>query len=90
MPIIQFSVHKSTEPIQPQTLQKFPIFCDLKSPVTSPEVVNYSKRTTKAEQTPKEVVAFTEQGKDQYVTGVKKMTLANLTVRNLVLISFRF
>ncbi|XP_010880326.2 synaptotagmin-13 [Esox lucius] len=37
----QFSVEKSTEPIQPRTLLKFPKIYRPKSSVTSPEVINY-------------------------------------------------
>ncbi|KAL1007042.1 hypothetical protein UPYG_G00081140 [Umbra pygmaea] len=38
----QFCVEKSTEPIQPRTLLKFPKIYKPRSSVTSPEVINYS------------------------------------------------
>ncbi|KAL7833882.1 hypothetical protein AOLI_G00288420 [Acnodon oligacanthus] len=48
--LTQFSVQKSTEPIQPQTLLKFPKIYRPKPSVTSPEVINYSENTHTAEK----------------------------------------
>lgn len=74
--IIQFSVQKSTEPIQPQTLLKFPKIYKPKPSVTSPEVMNYSENAVTSEKVlakpdscdhgmekDKEVTALTQQGK---------------------------
>lgn len=74
--IIQFSVQKSTEPIQPQTLIKFPKIYKPKPSVTSPEVMNYSENAVTSEKVlakpdscdqgveeDKEVTALTRQGK---------------------------
>ncbi|KAI5618571.1 synaptotagmin-13 precursor [Silurus asotus] len=46
--LTQFSVQKSTEPIQPQALLKFPKIYRPKPSVTSSEVMNYSEDAEKA------------------------------------------
>ncbi|XP_026988786.2 synaptotagmin-13 [Tachysurus fulvidraco] len=48
--LTQFSVQKSTEPIQPQTLLKFPKIYKPKPSVTSPEVKNYSENAVTSEK----------------------------------------
>ncbi|XP_036391154.1 synaptotagmin-13 [Megalops cyprinoides] len=42
----QFSIKKSTEPIQPRTLLKFPKIYKPKPSVTSPEVINYPENAS--------------------------------------------
>lgn len=48
--VIQFSVQKSTEPIQPQALLKFPKVYKPNPSVTSPEVMSYSENTVASEK----------------------------------------
>ncbi|XP_066510487.1 synaptotagmin-13-like [Hoplias malabaricus] len=52
--LTQFTVQKSTEPIQPQTLLKFPIIYKPKPFVTSPEVINYNEHEGISEKPPAE------------------------------------
>ncbi|KAM9146865.1 synaptotagmin-13 [Pangshura tecta] len=51
-PVQQFSIKKTTEPIQPRTLLKFPNIYGPKPVVTAPEIVNYVDYALKTTEEP--------------------------------------
>ncbi|KAK3509901.1 hypothetical protein QTP70_019374 [Hemibagrus guttatus] len=78
--LTQFSVQKSTEPIQPQTLLKFPKIYKPKPAVTSPEVMNYSENAV----TSKKILAKPDScghgmGEDKEVTALTRQDSADET-----------
>ncbi|NXK87383.1 SYT13 protein, partial [Formicarius rufipectus] len=51
-PVQQFNVKKTTEPVQPRALLKFPNVYGPKPVVTSPEIVNYTQYSLKTTEEP--------------------------------------
>ncbi|KAM9278340.1 synaptotagmin-13 isoform 2-T2 [Morus bassanus] len=51
-PVQQFNVKKTTEPVQPRALLKFPNIYGPKPVVTSPEIVNYTQYSLKTTEEP--------------------------------------
>lgn len=49
---LQFNVKKSTEPVQPRALLKFPDIYGPRPAVTAPEVINYADYTLKPTEEP--------------------------------------
>lgn len=49
---LQFNVKKSTEPVQPRALLKFPDIYGPRPAVTAPEVINYADYTLKTTAEP--------------------------------------
>lgn len=49
---VQFNVKKSTEPVQPRALLKFPDIYGPRPAVTAPEVINYADYTLRTTEEP--------------------------------------
>ena len=49
---MQFNVKKSTEPVQPRALLKFPDIYGPRPAVTAPEVINYADYTLRSTEEP--------------------------------------
>lgn len=49
---LQFNVKKSTEPVQPRTLLRFPDIYGPRPAVTAPEVINYADYTLRTTEEP--------------------------------------
>lgn len=52
MVCLQFNVKKSTEPVQPRALLKFPDIYGPRPSVTAPEVINYADYTLRTTEEP--------------------------------------
>ncbi|XP_028916751.1 synaptotagmin-13 [Ornithorhynchus anatinus] len=69
-PVRQFNVKKSTEPVQPRALLKFPDIYGPKPAVTAPEVINYTDYSLRAaeEATPVSAPALNDSRLKRQVT----------------------
>ncbi|XP_074086623.1 synaptotagmin-13 isoform X2 [Macrotis lagotis] len=68
---LQFNIKKSTEPVQPRALLKFPDIYGPKPAVTAPEVINYADytlRTTEEEPVPASTQALNDSRLKRQVT----------------------